>query len=1097
MSRKLLWLPLLAVSLATGLHAQFDNAAVLGTIRDASEAVIPGASIQLTNVNTGIAQRATTDEAGNFQFLNVPIGSYQVEAENAGFKKAVSDIFTVVVGARQRVDLNLQVGDTTETVEVTGAAPIIETDSSDRSTVIGSKQAVDLPLNGRAYADLTLLAPGTSRAQVSTSGGRDASYHVNGQRSSFNNFSLDGVDNNSYGTSNQGFSNQVVQLSPDAVGEFKVVTDSFSAEYGRAGGAVINASYKSGTNQYHFTLWEFLRNTDLNATGFFKPSNGKPNLVQNQFGAAGGGAIVRNRAFFFGDYEGVRRRQSQLTFATIPNAAMRSGQMNAPIVDPYTGASYGGDGSSIPLSQQTSLARQVLADLPAPNRSGSGAYGIGSNYESLPSEKYDDNKGNIKVDYYANSKLTFFGRYSQRELNWFAPPNIPGPSGGSSNGTLYATNQAFVGGTTWTMTPTSLLEVRVGYTHSSAGKTPVNFDLPHVTDTYGIPGVTRDDRIGGGLNAQSVSGFSSWGRQTSNPQFQNPDVVNPRVNYSRILSRHTLKLGYEYQSINTDINDLAPTYGSSTYSGRFSAGGSAGDANIFNLADFFVGAQSQYQMSTFNVLKYRQRMHFGYVQDDWKASSKLTLNLGVRYEFATPQWERDNRLGNFDPTTNSLLFAKNGSLYDRALVHPDKNNWAPRIGFAYQAMKKTVIRAGYGVSYIHFNRMGGENILGFTGPFTYAITRTQTAPGVSNGSPLCGSGQDFTTCFTRTLDGYPANFLDPSQYSTSRARINYSPADNRTGYVESWHFTIQRQLGKNLALDLAYVGNRGRHQMILSDYNQPLPNQPNENVNLNARRPISGFQEIQISYDEGRTNYNAFQLKLEKKFSAGLYFINSFTWSKAIDNAPGHLETYNGDSSRINFYNVASEGGLSSYNSAANNVTGLIWDVPFGKGRQWGNDANPVVNAVLGGWRTTLINTARTGYPVHIYYSPSSQFQACGSCRQRPNYLGGDLYGDRLDPNNYFNKAALAIPTDPSHPFGNLGRNVVNSSGLWQSDIGIYKEFPLPREGARVEFRTELFNALNRTNFTAPNSDAASSSFGRITSTFPARQIQFALKLYW
>jgi hypothetical protein len=1098
MRNTLLWFSLFAFGLAPAALAQFENAAVLGTIHDATDAVIPGASVTLTNVNTGIERSGTTDASGNYQFLNVSIGQYQVAAAQDGFKKAVSEIFTVVVGARQRVGLRLDVGATSETIEVTGAALLIETDSSDRSTVIGSKQAVDLPLNGRSYADLALLAPGTSQALRGSLSGRNASYHVNGQRSSFNNFSLDGVDNNSYGTSNQGFSSQVVQLSPDAVGEFKVVTNNFSAEYGRAGGAVINAAYKSGTNDYHLTAWEFLRNTKLNAVGFFKPQFGKPNLVQNQFGAAGGGPIVKNRAFFFADYEGLRRRQSQLVFADLPTADMRNGLIGSPVVDPYTGTPYGGDGGTIPQSVQLPFAQKILADLPAANRPGVGAIGVDNNFESLPSEMLDDDKGNVKSDFYLNDTLTFFGRYSYRDLSWFNPDEIPGPSGGDSNGNVFARNIGFVGGTTWTMSPSSLLEVRVGFTHSRGGKSPVNASLPHISETYGITNIPQDDRIGGGLNSQQASGFSSWGRQTSNPQFQNPDVVNPRLNWSKILSSHTVKVGYEYQAINTDINDLAPVYGRSQYSGRFSAGGTAPNANIYNLADFFVGAQSLYELSTFRILKYRQRMHFGYLQDDWKVNPKLTLNLGVRYEFATPQWERDNRLGNFDPASNSLFFAKDGSTFGRALVKPDKNNWAPRIGFAYQLQPKTVIRGGYGVSYIHFNRMGGENLLGFTGPFYFRVTQTQTAPGKANGGiPLCGAGDSFSGCFVRTQDGFPADFLSEDQYSPSRARVNFQPTDNRTGYVESWHFSLQHQLGRDLAVDFAYVGNRGRKQLILSDFNQPLPNAAGGNLSLNARRPIDGFQEIQVAYDEGRTNYNSFQMKVEKKWSDGVYLLNSFTWSKAIDNAPGHLETYNGDSSRINFYNVASERGLSSYDSPANNVTALIWDVPYGKGRRWGQDLNPFVNAVLGGWRTTLINTARSGYPVHIYYGPSAAFQACGGCRQRPNYVGGDLYGDKTDPNNYFNKNAVAIPADVTQPFGNLGRNVGRSSGFWQADLGVYKEFPLPREGARVEFRTELFNLLNHTNFLAANGRADQGSYGVINSTFPARQIQFALKLYW
>jgi hypothetical protein len=1090
------WISLLAFCLAPALNAQFENAAVLGAITDATDAVVPGATVSLTNVNTGIERKGSTDASGNYQFLNVAIGQYQVQAEQAGFKTAVSEIFTVVVGARQRVDLRLDVGSTTETIEVTGAASLIETDSSDRATVIGSKQAVDLPLNGRSYADLTLLTPGATQSMRGSTQGRNASYHVNGQRSSFNNFSLDGVDNNAYGTSNQGFSSQVVQLSPDAVAEFKVVTNNYSAEYGRAGGAVINAAYKSGTNDFHVTLWEFMRNTKLNAVGFFKPRFGKPNLVQNQFGVAGGGPIVKNKAFFFADYEGFRRRQSQLQFASVPTLAMREGNLGAPLVDPYTGTPYGGN--SVPQSAQTSFARKVLADLPAPNRSGSGALGIGDNFELLPSEMQDDDKGNVKGDFYLSEKLTFFGRYSHRELSWVQPPTIPGPSGGDANGNTFARNLAFVGGTTWTISPTSLLEVRVGLTQSRGGKNPVTSSLPNMTEIYGIPNIPDEDRIGGGLNTQSISGFSRLGRQDSNPQFQNPDAVNPRVNWSKIQGAHTLKLGYEHQAINTDINDLSPVYGFSTYSGRFSQGGSAPDANIFNLADFFVGAQSTYELSTFRILKYRQRMHFGYLQDDWKVNSKLTLNLGVRYEYATPQWERDNRLGNFDPNTNSLFFAQDGSIFDRALVKPDKNNWAPRVGVAYQVAPKTVLRGGYGVSYIHFNRMGGENILGFTGPFYFRVTQTQTAPGIRNGGvPLCAPGQVFTTCFRPTQQGFPDGFLSEDRYSTARARVNYQPIDNRTGYVESWHFSIQRQLARDLAIDVAYVGSIGRKQLILSDFNQPRPNAPGGNLSLNARRPIPGFQEIQIAYDEGRTNYNALQVKVEKKWSDGFYLLNSFTWSKSINNAPGHLEDFNGDASRINFYNPASERGISSFDLPFNNVTAMIWDVPFGRDRRWGQNLNPVVNAVLGGWRTTLINTAQSGFPIHIYYGPSAAFQACGSCRQRPNYLGGDIYGDRSNPLNYFNKAAFAIPTDVSQPFGNLGRNVARSNNFWQADLGVYKEFPLPREGARVEFRSEFFNLLNRTNFLAANGRLDQASFGTITSTFPARQIQFALKLYW
>ncbi|MEZ5364190.1 MAG: hypothetical protein R2748_18090 [Bryobacterales bacterium] len=372
---------------------------------------------------------------------------------------------------------------------------------------------------------------------------------------------------------------------------------------------------------------------------------------------------------------------------------------------------------------------------------------------------------------------------------------------------------------------------------------------------------------------------------------------------------------------------------------------------------------------------------------------------------------------------------------------------------------------------------------------------------MSGGSPLCNSSSVFTDCFVRTQEGFPTDFLSQDQYSTSRARINHIPKNTRTGYVESWHFSVQHQrLYRDLAVDLALRGQLGP-QAADPERLQPAAAKCRRRESLGstiAARSRDSRRYRSPSTAFPRTSYNSFQMKVEKKWSDGFYLLNSFTWSKAIDNAPGHLETYNGDSSRVNFWaNPPSERALSSYDTPANNVTALIWDVPFYCGCRFGQGLNPVVNAVLGGWRTTLINTARSGYPVHIYYGPNTAMQACGSCRQRPNYLGGELYGNQSDPSNYFDKSALSIPTDVTHPFGNLGRNVARSSGLWQADLGIYKEFPLPREGARVEFRSEFFNLLNHTNFLAANGRVDQSSYGVINGTFPARQIQFALKLYW
>jgi hypothetical protein len=801
--------------------------------------------------------------------------------------------------------------------------------------------------------------------------------------------------------------------------------------------------------------------------------------------------------FYFGDYEGLRRVKSELAYSTLPNAGMRQGILGVAAVDPYTGTPY--PGNQVPPASITPFAAKVLRDLPQPNRAGTGSLGVGNNFESLPRDTMVDDKGDGKLDYYWNEAVTSFFRYSHREANNFVDGAVPGPSGGNNNGNIYAINKSLAGGVTWTVDPTAMIEVRFGYTRTRAGKTPVNFGAEHIEDAYGITGLPKDKRVGGGLNSQSVSGFTAFGRQSSNPQFQHPDVYNPRVNLSKVLRRHTLKFGYEFQAINTEINDLAPVYGSSSYAGAFSRPAGAPANNVYYLADFLVGAQSSYSKSVFEVLQYRQRMNFFYVQDDWKIGPRLTANLGVRYEYATPQWEKNNHLANLDPVSMKLVYASSGGIRERSTLQPDRNNWAPRAGLAFEIDKKTSLRAGYGISYVHFNRMGGENILGFTGSYYFSVTRDQVAPGVANGGmPLCTPGADYTTCFQTTQAGFPANMTDPKYYSTKTSRVNYIPADTPSGYVQSWHLTVQRELRGGFVIDAGYVGNRGAHMLVLGDYNQARPNLAGQSLSLQARRPFQDYSNIQIAFAGGNTFYHSLQTKIERRFSDGLFLMNSFSWAKAIDNAPGHLETYNGDNSRVNFLNLAGERGPSSYDTKFNNVTSLIWDVPVGRGRRFGlgagGGAGRLAEALLGGWRLPAITNMRTGLPVNITYSPASAFQVCSSCSLRPN-VTGPVQNPSGDIADYFLKTNIAVPTDVTQPYGNLGRNAARSPRFYQLDLGINKFFSLPWETAKLELRAELFNALNHTNFRAPNSTASSSSFGVISSAYAAREVQFALKL--
>jgi Carboxypeptidase regulatory-like domain/TonB dependent receptor-like, beta-barrel/TonB-dependent Receptor Plug Domain len=1071
-----------------GLYAQFETASVLGTVNDESGAVLPGASVTLTHNAMGISARTFTDENGNYQFLNVKIGNYRVEVQMASFSAAVIDNVQVAVGARQRVDFSLKLGELNTTIEVAAlAASVLETDTSDRGQVVNQRQIVELPLNGRNYSDLALLTTGVRRsAYAFANPPREGAFNVNGQRSIFNNFLMDGIDNNSYGTSNQGFSNQVMQLTPDAVAEFKVVTSLMSAEYGRSSGAVINVSMKSGTNEFHGTAWEYLRNTSLNAAGFFRPATGKPVFQRNQFGLTFGGPIVKSRVFFYTDYEGFRERLKFPEFSSLPTLDDRQGIFPVAVRNPLTEETFPAN-SPIPQDRITPFARRVLSELPPPN-TGSGR---GNNFVNLRRDTNNNDKIDLKLDGQISSRSTTFVRLSHRKSNIFQAPTIPGPSGGGGNGFIRVLNQQMASGYTYTPSAPSLLEIRVGLSRTRAGKEPPGLGGPSMRELYGIAGLSEDPRLTGGLTPQEVTGFSAFGRQATNPQWQHPFVTNAKANYSYILGRHSLKVGYEYQRIHTEIQDVNPLYGRDIYNGQFSRpAGSAADSQTHNLADFMFGARSEYQLVNFYIAQYRQAMNFAYLQNDWKVNSRLTLNLGVRYEYATPQWERDNRLSNFDPVSNQLIQAKKGSVVDRALVNPDRNNWAPRFGLAYSMDNRTVIRSGYGISYVHFNRAGGGNILGINGPQVVIAAIAQNPAGLD---------------FRPTQQGYPQGLTDPDKFNPILANISYIPPDSPSGYVQNWSFSIQREIFRNTILDLAYVGSKSTHLILFADYNEARPNRPGESLSIQARRPNQAFGAITVTWPGAFANYHALQAKFERRLSSGFYFLNSFVYSKAIDNVGQALEAQGsgGRSSPQSFYNIRAEKAVSDFDQTFNNTTSIVYELPFGKGRRYLSSVATAADYVLGGWQLSAINNMWSGEPLNLAYNPPAAFQVSqtlpdwrGGISYRPNLTGPVMTpSDTRSIDNYLNAATVVVPTDSSQPFGNAGRNVARSYSLYQLDLGMAKAIKLSGESVSLQFRAEAFNLFNNTNFRNANTNRSVAGFGQVRTTFPARQIQFALRL--
>ncbi len=1109
-------------------YGQFETATVIGFVHDSTGAAIAGATVTLTNNATGQGVKVTSDSQGQYEFTSVRIGDYKITGEMSGFSQTITESFTVQVNARQRVDLTLKPGATSESITVTGAAALLNTEDSERGQIISQHDVNNLPLNGRAYADLAMLTPGVraNNLENQTVTSRDASYNVNGQRSEFNNFLLDGLDNNAYGTSNQSFSNQAIQPSPDAINEFRVETNNYSAEYGRASGAVFNVSINSGGSKLHGRLWEYNRNTKFNAIGPFTPPTNvltgkavKPVLVKNQFGANIGGPmpIWKGKIFYFGDYEGNRQVQGQYSASTIPNVNQRQGIFTdtagnpVSLHNPLTGATYAN--GVVPQSDWGALAKLVIPALPAPNVSGA----FSNNLVNVPKANFTDNKADARFDIFPNERTTAFFRWSIHHGNIVDAEPITGPAGGNGNGTIHDYNKQIAAGTTFTFNQTSILDARVGFTWTLGGKTPYGLGQPSLLVQAGIPGLPTSPIVARSLNVQSVSSFSQFGAQGSNPQFQNPFVIDPKINYTKLLGRHSIKIGYEFMAINTEIDDFNPVYGQDNYGGGFSAGASNANAGSYNsngdagikeaayLADFLIGARSAYQLNNFRIVNYHQRMHFGYVQDDFKLNRKLTINAGLRYELVTPQWVDGNHLANYDPGTNTLIQATGGGIYGRALVNMPKLDFAPRFGFSYGANDKTVIRGGYGISFDQFNREGGENLLAYNGPY---IVNSSITNVITN--PICAAGVQTTTCFSPTQQGFNPNFVSAAGFSTLLAQSRYIPKNIATGYVQSWHLGVQRKLSQNTLLDISYVGEHGVHIWVLDDINQATPNTPSATcsstvttgcVPLISRRPLAGFTGIEGSSNAGLLIYHGAQARLEHRYSNGLYLLDALSYSRAIDNASGHLDTPNGDNSRVNLANLRGERSQSAYNQPINNTLTGIWDLPFGRGRRWGGNANRAMQTVAGGWQVTVIETATSGQPVNLTYSEPSQFDVSDLLNYRPNVSGNPKSPRGLwvkkptSLTGYLSTATVALPTDVSHPYGNAGRNSFRDNPYYSTNLGLHKLFPLWSEDSNLDFRVEAFNAFNNVNYQAPDANRSDGGFGSITGYFPPRQIQLAMKL--
>ena len=1071
--------------------AQQDAATIVGEVTDASRGVVPKASVSVTNTATGITTTTETNERGLYNVPGLRPGEYVVVVEAPGFSKFVRTGVILQVAQTLQLDAGLQTGSIQESVEVTGATAMLETQTSSRGLVIDERKILDLPLNGRDYNQLALLSPGvlpgTPRlASVNFKG----VLNVNGNRTFNNVFLLDGVDNIWYSNSFRGENVQLVQPSIEALQEFKIQTNAYSAEYGRSSGAVVNATIKSGTNSMHGSLFEFLRDDSLDSNNYFSKLLGapKPKRKRNQFGGAIGGPIVRNRTFWFADYEGLRDEEGIPRTRQVPTAAEKAGLFTTAVNDPFTAGrpefSRNAAGQwVIPRERWDPVAAKIVELIPDPNVPGS------TIYASTPVTETRQDQFDVRVDHQFAPGTSFFARYSFVDTNTFRPAPLPGLGEGSFNdafGSNLNRSQGLAIGLTWIASSALVGDFRLGFARGNYFTNPPYAGQDAAAE-FGIPNVPNDPAIVGGLPKMNIQGFDAVGRHTSTPQFQTPRSWNPRATFTLSRQSHLFKFGGEFLHVQTQINDLNATIGRMNFENRFTNRA---------MGDFLLGLPSQLALTSYTVMDQGQDMQFYFIQDDYRATQKLTLNVGLRYEFATPPRERDNQLANFDPATGQMIFSEDGGLFERALIHPDRNNFAPRLGFSYSATDRWVIRGAYGIFYSHTVRQGREGMLGFNPPY---LVDNLLSTGVT-GSAAVASAAPF-----KLATGYPNGLLDPTSLAPTVQRRGQDP-NQVTPSIHQFSIGTQFQLAPDLALDVAYVGNKGRNLPGFRNLNQRAVIQNADGSQAAGDRPYSAFGDIQWMENRVSADYNSFQVSLEKRMSKGLTGLISYTLGEALTDSPDHISTSGGgagiDTGTFrepqDSYNLKAERGPAEFDVRHRFVASYVWELPFGQGRRFGSGWNSATDFVLGGWQVTGIHVLQSGLALTATLGGASVLNLGGERRARPNLVGDpELPESERTIQRWFNTDAFSPAFSPSpQAFGNAGVGIMRGPGFANFDFTFAKDFRVDDQ-RRIQFRTEIFNAFNRANFGPPNIARDSSGFGQILTAGNARIVQFGLKFYF
>lgn len=1078
----LLLVLVLALGGAGTASAQIDTASIVGTVTDQSGAVLPGVTVTATQEATGVASSTVTNGRGQFVFSGVRVGSYTVVAELAGFKKAERTGVRISVQDRAAVDFQLALGELSEVVSVSGKSEILQTQSADIGYVVDEKQVQSLPLLGRRYSELAFLTPGVVVAPAGiTSRGEDTFFNANGNYATWNNYTLDGADNNSFSTNLQERSPQVVQPPIDALAEFKVQTRTYSAEFGKSAGAVINASVKSGTNAFRGSLFEFFRDEAFNANTWDNNRTGRPKGKFNQHiaGFTFGGPILRNRTFFFGDYQATRTDRALTQTATVPSTRMRNGDLSEIAGATVANNQFVPAGCWNATTKQITpscidpVAAKMVAYYPLPNIGGDVFTGA-ANFISNGILKNDINQFDVRLDHTLTSKDRIFGRYSFQDLNRSEPPVLEDPVASGDFSSIYdITGQNFTAGWSRVFGTTIFSEFRFGYNRAASSTVHPAFGID-ADSIVGIKGVPVDERFYGGLPNTSISRVTRLGGPFFRPQFQTSQVFQFSENVTWTRGEHTLKVGVERRRDLVKYIDLRSLNGELNFTdGRYTG---------FGFGDFLLGLGSNQRLTLFHEPDlYADGWQF-YAQDTWRASSSLTVNYGIRYERFTPLFDRDAKLTNIIPATGEIVTAKaEGSVYERALINPDTNDIAPRVGIIWRPAERLVIRGGYGIFYQQADRYGSESQLGLNLPQLVDASITSNS---GNVAPAFTFAQGFTP-------------LNAATINKSIVQWRIQDPDQDTPIVQQFSVGPEWQFATNMVAAVEYVGNRTRHGRRLRNLNQGqimTVNNVLTNVFPYAQYGF-GTAFLEQIVTNGRADYDSLQIRAQRRFVNGWGFTFAYTWSKALGDFLDHLSAGGGAGGNFtaNAYNMSADYGPLPFDVPHRVVTSFTVESPVGEGKKFG--LKGVAGAVLSDWVVNGILTFDSGLPFTI---GATDLSGSGPSRpQRANCIGDPL-PDGFEQTNakWFDTSAFAQPA--SLTYGNCGYDTMRGPRSKSANMSIFRNIRLPND-RRIELRAEVFNVFNWVNWGFPGSSVANpSTFGVITSTRgDERQMQVAVKFYF